>query len=128
MMEPFTDEAGALEYATMREAVRVAAVAGQSLNRNEWPLERISFAATGRGAFMAWYWPIADKFDELAREMQAAEDAQRVDELAAVGDKMHTFYAAELRSGRIPHLPKHLGDKYVNVLRAWENLRRVMAS
>mgnify|MGYP002811461806 FL=1 len=75
MMEPFTDEAGALEYATMREAVRVAAVAGQSLNRNEWPLERISSAATGRGAFMSWYWSIADKFDELAREMQAAEDA-----------------------------------------------------
>ena len=131
-LQQFTDEPGALEYATMREAARVASVAGMTLNRNEWPQEKISFAASGREAYWKWYAPIVDTFDRLAREISEKrhddENEERVLELAKEGDEMHTYYASGLRSGRIPHLPVHSGNKYANVLRAWENLRKVMAS
>ena len=130
----FTDSTEAWDYGVMREAVRIAAIAGRNLSASEWPKERINAAAIGRGRFRRWYDPVADKFDALAHEisekMEKADKGtlRRLRELAECGDEMHDFYSKELQAERIPHLPPHIGDKYPNVLRAWETLRKRMPS
>ena len=124
----FPEDEAAIRYGLFREAVRLSALDSKPLNYGgDWPKERINLAATGRQSFMSWYNPVADGFDAMAREidekMGDPKARERVRELAFCGDEMHDFYQKELRAGRVPHLPSHIGEKYVNILAAWERLR-----
>ncbi len=127
LISHFTEAPEARRYGEFREAVRIASKAAQSLNASDWPRERINQAATGVGAFRAWYNPVVDKFDSLAREVAELlgdpEGRERLREILDEGDQMAEFYAAEMRSNRIPHLPHHMGNRYENVVRAWQVLR-----
>jgi hypothetical protein len=127
----FPEDESAIRYGLFREAVRLSALDSKPLNYGgDWPKERINLAATGRQSYMSWYNPVADGFDAMAREidktMHDPTARERVRELAFCGDEMHDFYSGELRAGRVPYLPPHMGNKYDNCLAAWERLRMRM--
>lgn len=136
---PFpTGQCAALDYALFRSAIaeardnRIQRSRGGSIDDSECrgpaAMEPARYSE-GREEYLRWYGPIVERFDSIARvvdgllQLEDPADEPLIARLLDIGDDMAGFYSGQLRSGALPYLPPHYGQRFPNVIRAWDTLR-----